>query len=504
MAPRAMIVGAGQISRNPKLLDDWAPWDPARIMRAASLAAAQRTMGGSGGAELLRAVDTIACVEPLAWGYENLAQAVGGPLGVPESAEEVWVPAGGNSPQDLLHLVTERIRAGETRIALIAGCEALASRAWARRADIRLDWPPAPEGHDPMRGQKPFSSELETRHGLWLPIHAFPLYENALRAHHGRSFRAQMDLAAGILAKNSQTAARNPHAWFPTAYTPEEIAEVSADNRLICFPYTKRMNAIMDVDQGAAILVMSEAEAEVRGLSAQGVHVLGGAGGEDPWFVSERQDFVTLRGLKAAKDAALDLAALEPAAVDGFDFYSCFPAPVEIALEIFGLDPADPRPFSLTGGLAYAGGPGNAYTMHSLSAAWERLQAGHGHTVIVTGVGMASTKHTVSVLSNDKARIAAASGKAVKRVPVEVGTLPELADAGEGPARIETYTIQFARDGSPEKCILVVRLADGRRTLANGADETALGRALMEAEPIGREGNLAHDPETRINTFRFA
>lgn len=501
MAPaRAVIVGAGQVSRNPKLLEDWTPWDPARIMRAAATNAAERV----GDAEILKSVDTIACVEPLAWGYENLARAVGDPLGVPAAAEEVWVPAGGNSPQDLLHLIVERIQAGETRVALLAGCEALASRAWARRTDTRLDWPKGPEGLDPMRGQKPFASDLEIRHGLWLPIHTFPLYENALRAHHGRSFRAQMDLAAGILAKNSQVAARNPYAWFPTAYTPEEIAEPAPDNRLICFPYTKRMNAIMEVDQGAAILVMSEAEAEARGLGAQGVHILGGAGGEDPWFVSERQDFVTLRGLEAAKDAALDFAALEPAAVDAFDFYSCFPAPVEIALEIFGLDPADPRPFSLTGGLAYAGGPGNAYTMHSLSAAWERVLAGHGHTMVVTGVGMASTKHTVSVLSNDPARIAASSGSAVKRVSAAPGDLPELVDVGEGPARIETYTIEFARDGTPAKCILIVRLADGRRTLANGGDEAALGQALMEAEPIGREGVLTHDPKTKINTFRFA
>jgi acetyl-CoA C-acetyltransferase len=497
---KAVLVGAGQVSRNPKRMEDWAPWDPAHIMRAAASSAAE----GAGGAECLAAVDTIACVEPLAWGYESLARAVADPLGIPSDAEEVWVPAGGNSPQDLLHTVVERIRAGETRIALIAGCEALASRAWARKSGQTLDWPAAPEGHDPMRGQKPFSSDLETRHGLWLPIHTFPLYENALRASAGRSFADQIDLAAGLLSKNSRVAAQNPYAWFPTAYAPEEIAEVTPDNRLICYPYTKRMNAIIEVDQGAAILVMSESEAAARGLIDRAVHILGGAGGEDPWFVSERPDYTASAGLGAAARTALEFAGLDSNKVGAFDFYSCFPSAIELALDVFGLSPDDPRPFSLTGGLAYAGGPGNAYTLHSLSAAWQRLSGEGEETAIVTGVGMANTKHTVTVLSTDPARIAGASGEAVKRAAQPAAAIPEITDEGEGPCRIETYTIEFERAGAPAKCILVLRMQDGRRTLANGGDEAALGAALMDREPIGRAGRLWHNTETRTNRFEFA
>ena len=64
--------------------------------------------------------------------------------------------------------------------------------------------------------------------------------------------------------------------------------------------------------------------------------------------------------------------------VDAFDFYSCFPVAVEVACDMLGLDESDPRGFTVTGGLPYAGGPGNAYTIHSLAAMVERLRRGPG------------------------------------------------------------------------------------------------------------------------------
>ena len=41
---------------------------------------------------------------------------------------------------------------------------------------------------------------------------------------------------------------------------------------------------------------------------------------------------------------------------------------------MLGIDIDDPRGFTVTGGLPYAGGPGSAYTLHSLATMAERLR----------------------------------------------------------------------------------------------------------------------------------
>jgi acetyl-CoA C-acetyltransferase len=61
-----------------------------------------------------------------------------------------------------------------------------------------------------------------------------------------------------------------------------------------------------------------------------------------------------------------------------------------------------------------------------------------------------------------------------------------------GPARVETYTVTFDRDGAPERGILACRTADGSRAWANVSDAEALA-LLCDEEGIGRHGHLAAD-----------
>src|SRR3546814_14314854 len=58
--------------------------------------------------------------------------------------------------------------------------------------------------------------------------------------------------------------------------------------------------------------------------------------------------------------------------ISRFDFYSCFPVAVEISATALGLRLDDPRPFTVPGGHAYFGGPGNNYTSHSIARSEER------------------------------------------------------------------------------------------------------------------------------------
>jgi acetyl-CoA C-acetyltransferase len=264
------------------------------------------------------------------------------------------------------------------------------------------------------------------------------------------------------------------------------------------------MNALLEVDQGAAAIVMSEAAADRLGIApAKRVHFLGGASANDGWSAAERVDLASSPAYAAAARAAQEHAALGVADVELFDLYSCFPCAVEFALDALGVAADDPRGPTQTGGLAHHGGPGNNYAMHGLANTVLRLREGKGRVGWVSGLGMSATKHAIAVLSNDPRRIAAADARASTRLtlPKHEYDGPELVDAPDGACEIESYTVTFDRDNRPEKSMLYVRLADGRRSVANGDKNPELYRLLLEVEGVGVRGRLQPGRDGAPNVF---
>jgi len=446
------------------------------------------------------AVQLIAAVEPLSWTYADLNQSVAQAMGLDADVEHLWVPAGGTSPQDLLHKIAQRIASGEIHCAVICGAESMRTRRRAAKLEQALEWPARATDVDPMRGQQPFSSELEARHGLRAPIHTFPLFENALRSAHGRSAEQQRALAAEILASNASVTAANPHAWFRDAPSAADIAEVSTDNRMIVYPYTKRMNAIMDVDQCAALVVVSAEFAQAHDLLGHCAAVLGGAGAEEIWNPLQRNTFSSCPAMELAIHTALQRAGIAADELDGMDLYSCFPSPIQFALQGMGLDAQ--RPLSLTGGLAFAGGPGNAYVLHSLAAALGHIRTFPEHRLLVTGIGMANTKHAATVLTGAGCAPANATGLASYREAHEEVPRSVIAEPA-GDATIVTWTIEYDRQGDPVNVILILDLTEGGRTIANMEDSQSGAAGLLARDPIGRQGHVQHDAGTQRNYFEF-
>ncbi|HEY2302887.1 MAG TPA: hypothetical protein VGH66_13395 [Acidimicrobiales bacterium] len=171
-------------------------------------------------------------------------------------------------------------------------------------------------------------------------------------------------------------------------------------------------------------------------------------------------------------------------------------------MKVLSLTLDDPRPRTVTGGLAYAGGPGNNYSTHALAAAVERLRRTPAKVGYVSALGMTATKHAVSVLSTDPSRITAASGRATAKVavPDKVNFGPALVDEpAVGTATVETYTIEFDRSGRPSRSMFVLRLADGRRSVANGdLDEAS---RLLEEEGVGKKGWVRPGTDGAPNRF---
>ena len=286
-----------------------------------------------------------------------------------------------------------------------------------------------------------------------------------------------------MLFRSNAVAADNPHSWFPARRSAADIAEVTGDNRLIFLPYPKYVNAVMDVDMGAALLLTDAATARGWGLGAdEVVYLRGWADAHDIWYLSERPAVHRAEALAEATTAALGMAGLGLDEVGAFDLYSCFPSSVEAALDALGMEADDPRPLTLTGGLPYHGGPGSNYVTHCVANALAWLRDGGGDHALVHGNGYYLTKHAVGLYSRrPPSEPPVPDEKLQERIDASATPLP-LGRSMPGRAELVAYTVGYDRDGSPLGGRLIAQ-SGGRRTAAL-ADEALTG-ALVAGDAVG-------------------
>jgi acetyl-CoA C-acetyltransferase len=146
---------------------------------------------------------------------------------------------------------------------------------------------------------------------------------------------------------------------------------------------------------------------------------------------------------------------------------------LHFAADALGMEPTDPRGLTVTGGLAYHGGPASGYLTHSIAAMVERLRADAGETGLVSGVGMHMTKHVFGVYASEAGAVTPPAG-----VPPP-GKTPVVA-AHDGPATVAAYSVVHDRDGGPVRALLVCDLPGGARTYATLTDVDTCRRAEDE------------------------
>jgi acetyl-CoA C-acetyltransferase len=480
-----VLVGAGQVLSPPSAGAELAERpEPVELMARALREAASDCGGSGAGDRLLRRAGSLRIMVPLSWRYVDPAQLVAERLGI-EVPEHALSVIGGNGGQTVVATSMTAIAEGHLDVVLVAGAEC----TWTRVAARRHPEHPAPRWTTQGPGtpaplllgtERAPVTDKELAHGLDRPRQVFPLFENALRAAAGEGIDEHQERVARLWAGFSEVAASNPYAWSRTVWTPEHLRTVSADNRMIAFPYPKRMNANDRVDMGAALIVCSLEAARSAGVPDERmVFPLAAADAEDHWFLTHRRDLHSSPAIAAAGRAALGAAGLGIDDVAYVDLYSCFPCAVQMAAAELGLDTADAgRPLTVTGGLSFAGGPGNNYVTHALATMAGRLRRDPGAVGLVTGIGWYATKHAVGLWS-------ARPGKgpfAHLRPQDEVDASPQRAPAAEaeGEMTIETYTVVHGREGEPRLGILALLDGQGRRGWANVTDLDDL--AALEAE----------------------
>ncbi|KAJ8110515.1 hypothetical protein OPT61_g6669 [Boeremia exigua] len=517
MAETPVIIGVGDVKNR----DVNNAKEPATLMLEA-IEIALKDAAASSATDLKSAIDSIDVVKTWTWPYPDLPGLLSEELGVQKSIKwKRYSEHGGNQPGKLFDEAAKRIARGECKVAVVTGGEALASLSACAAAkklpppgwtspSSAVDSVFTPTGRD--LGNSTISSlwqrlsahsatDLGAIHKIGAPIHIYPLYENAYRAHRGQTLHANNEESANLYAAFSKTACTQPYAWnHGTAHDAHAIGTVSAKNRMICAPYPLLMNAFNTVNLASALILTSTTVARSLCIpEARWIYPLGGAGTSDAAEFWRRPNFYTSPSIERSLAAALAVSNTSASELDLIDIYSCFPIVPKLAAAALSLPiNGGSTPLTLLGGLTSFGGAGNNYSMHALTEMTRRLRAGKkSKGLVLCNGGVLSYQHVV-VLGTEPRGSPYPVDSVLPEVLEDV-EVPVIATEARGECVVETYTVEFNRDGSPLRGYIVGRLkSDNKRFLANHGDEITLRQmAGGTGEIVGRTGWVWQDEKRK-------
>jgi acetyl-CoA C-acetyltransferase len=489
-----VLVGVGQAAER---IDQ--PGYEARSVQDLAAAAARAALLDCGGdaAAVTAAIDTIAAVrqadisvpgQPAPLGRsDNFPRSVANRLGA-APARAVLEVGGGQSPQHLVNEFAATIAAGGAEAVLLVGAEITSTTRHLAEAPDKPDFTEHVEGslEDRGHGLGGMVSAYSTLHGLIGAPATYALFENARRARLGLSRDAYARHMGELFAPFTRVAAKNPYASAPVERDASELVTVTEANRRIADPFTRYIVARDQVNQAAAVLLMSVDTATRLGVPPEKWVFLHGHADVRERDVLDRADLSRAPASTLAAQHALEIAGLTTDDITTFDFYSCFPIAVSAtAIDGLGLTADDPRGLTLTGGLPFFGGAGNNYSMHAIAETADRVRATPGSYGFVGANGGVLSKYSVGIYST----------RAVEWQPDDSAALQEEIDSWPAPGRlrrangwatIETWTIRYDRSGKRSAVVVGRAEVDGRRFLASVLPEDDEMFAVLDGpQPIG-------------------
>lgn len=485
-----VIVGVGDIRQRQPDIDH--PASPLDLMQQALEAAAADC-----GADVLPALDSLDLIAEVTWLYDDPAGRLCRQIGI-APARAVYGQIGGQTPIEYLHEAALRIARGESRIAAVVGGEAQYTLNALKKRGIEPPWPPAAPGTPRLKRGIDFLRKEAIDLGIATPPTVYPLFENACAAAWNLTQSEAFAESAAIWATYARVAARNPYSWIADAPDARAIGTVTPENRLIAWPYTKSMVANPNVNQSAALILMSLGEAGRLGLDpSRFVHVWGGAAAHEPKDYLDRASFTDCPAQHATLRAVMDGPA-RGQRPDLIEIYSCFPIVPKLARRELGL--SQDAPMTVAGGLSFFGAPLNNYMGHAATAMVRALRAGEGQTGLLYGQGGYMTTHHALVLGT-----APSPGPALAedyQAKVTRDPVPALDFPYQGSATIETFTILYGRDGTPTHGAVIARTPHGARTLARVPPAATTTLADPSRSAVGAHGTVGRDDEGRAE-WRF-
>jgi acetyl-CoA C-acetyltransferase len=468
-----VIVGVGQVTNRRE-----------RIVHARDLMEeAARAANADAGGRAFDHIDSLQVVQQISWRTPAPATILAERLGLPDG-ERLLSTIGGSTPQWMVNQACGRIVGGEVNGVLIVGCEAFDSVRRTTKAggdDDRGRSDKLPPDTVMGEDRSPVCPE-ELAARLVAPASIYPMFEQALAHRDGRNPDEQRVWLGKLMAPFTSVAASHPDlSWFPNERTPSELSDITDDNRMVAEPYPKNLNAILQVDMGAAMILMSAETAEAAGIPRERwVFPWAGAKCDDVWFLAQRPHFDRSVAIEELGRAVFGAAGIGIDDVAHIDLYSCFPSAVEMGAEALGIPLDDPRGLTLTGGLPYFGGPGNNYVTHSIAMLVDRLRTRPKDIGLVTGISWYVTKNAIGIYSGEPPKNGWGSPDMTEMQARIDATALDVTSDGEGDATVVAFTVEHDKDLGPVRAPLYATLDDGRRVVAQLAD------ASLPAQLSGR------------------
>ncbi|CAG9989610.1 unnamed protein product [Clonostachys byssicola] len=494
-----IIVGVGEVKNKSLHLND--AIEPAELMVSAIRKCFKDT--GANENDVRSAIDGLLVVPPWTWPYFDLPGVISKKVGFSPSHSQVGVH-GGHQPNEWCDEAARRVSTGESKAVIITGGEALASLAACEKAG-KVHPPgwtePDPEKKTVRVGDLSAREQnIGTKHLIGLPIHIYPMYENSLRAYTRQSIEKNTIESAQLYEAFDKVSSQKEYSWR-SGEVPRDAREIGTftkKNRMVCSPYPLLMNAFNTVNLAAACLITSVEQAEKLGIPKEKwVYILGGAGTHERAHFWERSNFHSSPAMQQALDAALEVSGVTKDEIDAFDIYSHL-----------GLNVVSPsKPITLLGGLTSFGGAGNNYSMHALAEMTRQIRSGTiQRGLVLANGGVLSHQHAVCLSSQPrKGKEVYPKNNPLPKIAIGEAWGTPFKEVAQGAAFIETYTVEYSRDGQPRVGLIVGRLKnDGHRFLANHGDDSTLQKLADPSwEPIYQQGRVSGSDDGR-NLFFFS
>jgi acetyl-CoA C-acetyltransferase len=439
--------------------------------------AVRRAAADGGNAGLLGSIDRIVCPQG-SWRLVDPGRTVAYRIGA--AGTRTVVAEIGVSQQEVINYALAAVAADECGVIAVVGAEA---RAWERQGGVEEEDVAGPPD-DVLQRPPEFIAPIEVAAGLvWPVVQQYALIENALATDDGLSSEAQRDDIAALWSRFNTVATRNPDAAFGTPRSALEIATPGSGNRPLAYPYNLWHSTQWTVNQASALLICSAEHASQMGVP------------RDRWLFPHValhcSEAVTLTARKrlhawpamgvlgraAESHLGVSLRELELAEV-----YSCFPAAVRVQQRELGLDPSGTP--TLTGGMAFSGGPFNHYVLQSLVTLGRRLRDVPDDLGLVTTVSGMLSKPGLAVWSASPPQRATLLGDlaADARAATEIVPVADEPPANETTATVASFTVTYGEAGGlePVRTAVVAELPDGVRTAATCEDAQTARLAIAE------------------------
>ena len=419
-------------------------------------------------------------------------------------ATAIWATSGGDTPQKLVTEACDRIWQGESKAVLISGGEALSTTRFLQKQGSDVDWSEGSD--DPVIDRKPtldYATHDELMNGLISPPLFYGIMENAKRIAAGVDVKTWADQMGALFAPFAAVASENPlAAQRDRAFTPADLITVEAGNRRVVDAYPQRLVARDQVNQSAALVVISTELADELNIPSENRVYLHGqaAAGEPP--ITLRAELGQAPSAGLALGRALERANCTTDDISYFDFYSCFPIAVSNAIDAIGLSGDDPRGLTVTGGLPFFGGPGNSYSMHALAEMVMCLRVNPGKFGLVAANGGLLSKYAVGIYSTTPTGYEPYDSADLQEQMTNQ-TAPDFEANPSGKGRLEAYTVAYDREGQPKTATIVGRLleSDARFIAKVGREASEILEVFNRHEADNR--SVVVTPSEQGNSFIF-